>query len=70
MTRTAREARLLAALERLARPLATANKLSFAAYHAQKNPPTGLFNYVGIMVPAPALVAASIAVMRALCSQA
>ena len=50
----------LAALERLARPLATANQLSFTAYHAQKNPPAGPFNYIGIMVPAPALVAAAV----------
>lgn len=50
----------LAALERLARPLAAANHLTFSTYHAQKNPPPGLFNYLAIMVPAPALVAAAV----------
>ena len=50
----------LAALERLARPLAEANRLSFATYHAQKNPPTGSFDYIAIMVPAPALVASAV----------
>lgn len=50
----------LAALERLARPLAVANRLSFSTYHAQKNPPAGPFDYIAIMVPAPALVASAV----------
>lgn len=50
----------LAALERLARPLAVANRLSFSTYHAQKNPPACLFDYIAIMVPAPALVASAV----------
>lgn len=47
----------LAALERVARPLAEARGLTFATYHAQRDPPAGPFNYAAIMVPAPALVA-------------
>ena len=50
----------LAALERLARPLAESNRLTFATYHAQKIPPAGPFDYIAIMVPAPALVASAV----------
>ncbi len=50
----------LAALDRLARPLAEFNRVSFATYHAQKNPPAGPFDYLAIMVPAPALVASAV----------
>ncbi len=50
----------LAALARAAAPLAKANGVSFETYHAKNNPPQGLFGYLALMVPAPALVEAAV----------
>jgi threonine dehydrogenase-like Zn-dependent dehydrogenase len=50
----------LAALERLARPLAEKHRVSFEAYNAVANPPEGPFGYIALMVPAPGLVAEAI----------
>ncbi len=50
----------LAQLAKLANPLATANGVTFNTYHAKDNPPTEPFNYIALMVPVPALVAAAI----------
>lgn len=50
----------LAMLDELARPLAEKNGVGFTAYNAQTHPPVGPFDYVALMVPAPALVAAAV----------
>ena len=50
----------LAALNRLAEPLGQQNGVSFSTYNAKTNPPAGTFGYIALMVPAPALVEASI----------
>lgn len=50
----------LAQLAKLAAPLAAANGVTFTAYNAKTNPPSGPFNYVGLMVPVPALVEAAV----------
>lgn len=50
----------LAQLAKLANPLATANGVTFTTYNAKENPPSDPFNYIALMVPAPALVAAAI----------
>ena len=49
----------LAMLDELAQPLAAANRVRFTAYNA-KQAPEGPFDYVALMVPAPALVAAAV----------
>lgn len=49
----------LAALERLARPLAEREGLELTLYDARRAPEEP-FNYIALMVPAPALVAAAI----------
>ena len=49
----------LAMLDELAQPLAGRNGVRFTVYNA-KSPPEGSFDYVALMVPAPALVAASV----------
>lgn len=46
----------LAALANVAAPLAKKNGVTFETYNAKTNPPAGLFGYIGLMVPAPALV--------------
>ncbi len=51
----------LAQLAKLADPLAAANQVQFHTYHAKDNPPQEPFNYIALMVPAPALVAAAVA---------
>lgn len=50
----------LAALAKVAAPLARKNGASFATYNAKTNPPTGSFGYIALMVPVPALVEAAI----------
>jgi threonine dehydrogenase-like Zn-dependent dehydrogenase len=50
----------LAALDRLTRPLAEKNQVTFQTYHAGRQPPEGEFDYIALMVPAPGLVAAAI----------
>lgn len=50
----------LAMLDKLTAPLAKANGVTFVTYHAKNAPPAGDFNYIALMVPAPALVAAAI----------
>ena len=47
----------LASLSRVAEPLARQNGASFCTYSPKANPPAGPFNYIGLMVPVPALVA-------------
>lgn len=49
----------LAMLDELSQPLAEKNGVGFTAYNAG-TPPEGAFDYVALMVPAPALVAASV----------
>lgn len=46
----------LAALARVAAPLAKKNGVKFETYNAKTNPPAGPFGYLALMVPAPALV--------------
>ena len=50
----------LAALAKVAAPLAQRNGVAFATYNAKTNPPAGAFGYLALMVPVPALVAAAI----------
>ena len=44
-------------LDKLTQPLAEKNNVSFSTYNAKTSPPEGLFDYLALMVPAPALVA-------------
>ncbi len=50
----------LAFLRHLAAPLAARNGVEFHAYHAASAAPTGPFDYIVVMVPAPALVAQAV----------
>jgi threonine dehydrogenase-like Zn-dependent dehydrogenase len=51
----------LAALSRLAEPLAQQHKVSFRAYHVSEDEPGGAFTYAVLLVPAPALVSDAVA---------
>lgn len=44
-------------LDKLTQPLAKKNNVSFSTYNAKTSPPEGSFDYLALMVPAPALVA-------------
>ena len=50
----------LAALAKVAAPLAQKNGVAFSTYNAKTNPPAGSFGYIALMVPVPALVEAAI----------
>lgn len=50
----------LEALKRVAQPQAERNGVSFTTYNAKTHPPEGTFDYIALMVPAPALVATAI----------
>jgi threonine dehydrogenase-like Zn-dependent dehydrogenase len=50
----------LATLDALVQPLAETNGVRFETYNARTNPPDGMFDYIALMVPAPALVAAAL----------
>lgn len=50
----------LAALQRLAGPLAARTGVPFQTYNAKTSPQKGPFNYLALMVPVPALVEASV----------
>lgn len=50
----------LAGLSKVASPLAKNAGVKFETYNAKTNPPAGQFGYIAIMVPAPAIVEASV----------
>jgi len=50
----------LAALDRIAAPLAAANGVAFSAYDPKAGPPRKLFSYTVVMVPVAALVAEAV----------
>jgi threonine dehydrogenase-like Zn-dependent dehydrogenase len=50
----------LAALQQLAEPLAQKNQLTLRTYNPSQGQPAGQFNYIVLMVPAPALVAQAV----------
>ena len=50
----------LAALQKLAEPLAAKNKLTLRPYNPSKDKLPGQFNYIVLMAPVPALVAQAV----------
>ena len=50
----------LAALQKVAEPLAAKNNLTLRSYNPSKDKPPGPFNYIVLMAPVPALVAQAV----------
>lgn len=50
----------LSQLSHVAAPLAQRHGVQFRTYHAVNNPPSEVFDYIALMVPAPALVASAV----------
>ncbi len=50
----------LAQLRKVAAPLAVKRGVAFETYNAKTNPPAGPFDYIALMVPAPALIAQAV----------